>query len=99
MSAAAGGVGDLPSRCNAKWRHSGPDLLDTTQSHENKRANNVRSCKERPCSRLGFPTPTKFRMTSAKLKPPACTSRRFRMLFLPFRYTRLIHLIPSVLYM
>src|SRR6266480_3172871 len=40
-----------------------------------------------PCNRRGLPIPTSFRMISAKLKPPACTSRRFRMLSLPFMHT------------
>ena len=45
---------------------------------------------EAPCNRRGLPISTSFRMIGAKLKPPACTSNRFRMLSLPFRCTRLI---------
>src|SRR6202451_4462348 len=96
MSESSEGVGDLRALCDAKLLHFCHELLDATQGHENKRANSVRSCKESPCNRLGLTTPTNFRMTSAKLKPPACTSSRFRMLFLPFKCTRLI---PPVSYM
>src|SRR5690349_2120752 len=96
MPESGGDIGDFLPLCNTKCLHSCHDLLDATKSHENKRANNVRSCQESPCNRRGLPTPTNFRIISAKLKPPACTSSRFRMLFLPFRWVRLI---PPVSYM
>src|ERR1019366_1221411 len=51
---------------------------------------------EAPCNLRGLPIPVTFRITSARLKPPACTSRRLRMLSPPLRFTRLI---PPVSYM
>jgi len=42
------------------------------------------------CDLRGLPIPSNVRMISAKLKPPACTSSRFKMLSLPYRCTRLI---------
>jgi len=35
---------------------------------------------EAPCNLRGMPIPSNVRMISAKLKPPACTSSRFKML-------------------
>ena len=48
-----------------------------------------------PCHRRGLPIPNIFRITSAKLKPAAWITRRFRMFSRPRKCTRLM---PPVSY-
>ena len=51
----------------------------------NARLKRVKSCKQSPCNRRGFPTPMIFRRTRDRLNAAPCTSSRFRILLRPCR--------------
>jgi hypothetical protein len=51
---------------------------------------NGKKLQREPCNRRGLPTPMVFRRIKDRLIAAPCTSSRFRMLFRPCRWTRLI---------